>query len=519
MDREFGSSAVRFLPAPDFGALMMARAKCSLSDQVCSNLLKVHVAGLKDEKYLSSDLEVIVRNYQELLVSLAAVTPRLNGSVMKRAARELFPDSPSTVNMFCDRIVDAFKYCAGKASMCTNGSKLSSPVQAVVKAFSHGKHKSLKAPPAPGRSQEEDLKGTCVLPCVPPTSSSSSSNEHVGGIVQPAIKVREPEPSSIYHLYGVSSPPNKKAKVLPEPAILLSSQEILSSQEAMQSGHGIMEVEHELGDDSFELPKVEHQKEEQKDDVEAEHEKEEQKENVEAEHEKEKQKQAEEEKGVEEKACSEWIDPAGWHLCRSYTDGRVEKIKLVEGPSGFAVAMLTSGQPYSTEVPNLSLLPPKVMKKPAKAAKKDEEEEQEDKEKDEEKGEEKDEEKDEEEEQEDGDEQDEEEEDRGEGKKDQEVQQEQDHAEQEEHMEHKDAEQRRSYLKMWYKNGNAWGIRRTFFDKKQIFQVGGKSSRLTKEQLRSITDKAIVMMQEEGSSETDAKAWAMAAVAAMAHGQ
>ena len=30
----------------------------------------------------------------------------------------------------------------------------------------------------------------------------------------------------------------------------------------------------------------------------------------------------------------------------------------------------------------------------------------------------------------------------------------------------------RTYIKMWYKEGNAWGIRRRFYDKAQAFQLG-----------------------------------------------
>ena len=72
----------------------------------------------------------------------------------------------------------------------------------------------------------------------------------------------------------------------------------------------------------------------------------------------------------------------------------------------------------------------------------------------------------------------------------------------------------RAYSKMWYKAGHAWGVRRKFLDKKQIFQVGGKQSGLSKEQLEVVVDMAITKMVN-GMFEAQAKAWAQAEVKTM----
>ena len=66
------------------------RAKCTVTVEVCQNLLKAHVKDLKEEhKYMTTDMECVVKNYREVLLSFAAMTPRLNESLVKKAAMEL----------------------------------------------------------------------------------------------------------------------------------------------------------------------------------------------------------------------------------------------------------------------------------------------------------------------------------------------------------------------------------------------------------------------------------------------
>ena len=63
----------------------------------------------------------------------------------------------------------------------------------------------------------------------------------------------------------------------------------------------------------------------------------------------------------------------------------------------------------------------------------------------------------------------------------------------------------RKYLKMWYKSGNAWGIRRKFLDKGQAFQIGGKKVKLSKDTLEKIANHIIHKMENNDLSEADAK--------------
>ena len=66
------------------------RAACTISVEVCANLLKGHVQTLEDDKFLNCDVEQVVGSYQQFLVSAGACTPRLKVSVVQKAAQEVF---------------------------------------------------------------------------------------------------------------------------------------------------------------------------------------------------------------------------------------------------------------------------------------------------------------------------------------------------------------------------------------------------------------------------------------------
>ena len=68
----------------------------------------------------------------------------------------------------------------------------------------------------------------------------------------------------------------------------------------------------------------------------------------------------------------------------------------------------------------------------------------------------------------------------------------------------------RAYNKMWYTGGHAWGVRRKFLDKEQIFQVGGKG--LSTEQLEFGVDRAIAKLNGGSMFEAQAKTWTQAEV-------
>ena len=66
----------------------------------------------------------------------------------------------------------------------------------------------------------------------------------------------------------------------------------------------------------------------------------------------------------------------------------------------------------------------------------------------------------------------------------------------------------RKYVKMYYKNGHAYGIRRRFLGNNQAFQVGGKACKLSPAQLSTIADETIRKMEEEDLEEGLALSWA-----------
>ena len=61
------------------------------------------------------------------------------------------------------------------------------------------------------------------------------------------------------------------------------------------------------------------------------------------------------------------------------------------------------------------------------------------------------------------------------------------------------------YSSMYYKNCDAWAVRRKFGDKKQIWQISGKSYGRGKDEVKVWVDEAIFRLEREGMSETDAK--------------
>ena len=143
-----------------------------------------------------------------------------------------------------------------------------------------------------------------------------------------------------------------------------------------------------------------------------------------------------------------------------------------------------------TEVANLLLRPAGAGKKPAAAKKKTEEDAEDDKSElsdpplEEE-----------------GDDLEAEEKDQEDDKEEEEEQQEDEDGKQKEPAE---APRPKTYLKMWYKNSLAFGLRQKFGAKTQVCCLGGKKCSMTKEQLAAIADEAIVSMQSGSMSEEQA---------------
>ena len=105
-----------------------------------------------------------------------------------------------------------------------------------------------------------------------------------------------------------------------------------------------------------------------------------------------------------------------------------------------------------------------------------------------------------------------EEKDQEEDKEEEEDSQPKTNAETEEQQEDEDGKQKeeaekprlKTYLKMWYKNSLAFGLRQKFGAKTQVCCLGGKKCSMTKEQLAAIADEAIISMQNGSMSEEQA---------------
>ena len=197
------------------------------------------------------------------------------------------------------------------------------------------------------------------------------------------------------------------------------------------------------------------------------------------------------------------VDIADSVVVEILKDGSKNAHSLQQGPNGFAVATLSNGETYETEVPNLTIVsrmykkPAVMMKRPASAKLKSDTTDESDSAC------------------------------AGEG------QEEEDDADVrsdatryyescddgtecetikkpsavvspiEETAE--PVEVIRTYRKEWYKNHHTFGIKQSFGAKSQVFSVGGKRSNLSQKKLEKIADK-IISLLEGGMTESDAKA-------------
>ena len=67
----------------------------------------------------------------------------------------------------------------------------------------------------------------------------------------------------------------------------------------------------------------------------------------------------------------------------------------------------------------------------------------------------------------------------------------------------------KKYLAMWYKNSSAYGIRRCFSDKKQIFTVRSRDGSMSQAALKHVADAVLLRLHTQNMSEEDARAWSI----------
>ena len=261
---------------------------------------------------MTADMEEIVNTYQDFLKVAAACTSRLNVCLVSKAAQEAFLEPPATAKVFSERICGAFGYCKSKIHSSTSGVKLSPWVRSVGQSMRG-------SPTVQGSQQEVQQHGrsTARSSTVPPQGMSGSTSS-----LDPCLPVQITSEASVYAMYGMSPPKKKKPNTAvdqSEVAFICSSQEVCSSQDEELARVGNEAVMQPLA--STEDGDI----------------------------------------------ATEWLDPVGKVLVRILKSGLELKGKLEEGPEGFAVAKFASGDDVATEFPNLNLLPPPVLKKPAGA--------------------------------------------------------------------------------------------------------------------------------------------------------
>ena len=90
--------------------------------QICKVLRAELPAGLKD--YLHSDPDELTKRFQEFLVSVFRVAPRVNESLLREAAEQAFPKQRAEASPWAKMITLAVAHCRKKAHSIAGGLKL-----------------------------------------------------------------------------------------------------------------------------------------------------------------------------------------------------------------------------------------------------------------------------------------------------------------------------------------------------------------------------------------------------------
>ena len=440
-----------------------------MDEKLCTKLLKIHIHSMDDEKYLVKSMEDFVGNYEDFLQAVYPCTERLNPSLAKKCLKDVF-GAVEGIELFGQRLAEALSWVRNKAKSATTGAKLSPPVRNIIGSIR--KEKSVVSKPSVAKEE--------------PRSSSSSSSKQQSELILPTSGSKKPRiqkadtKADIYRLYGVTLPQSSLQEI-----VVQSSQEIFSSQEAAAQ-QPPAPMQEESDDDMM------GNSEDQSD-------------------------KAEQGKALKPRMAAagstEWVDSTKepMVMVRVHSSGTREESPLEKGEGGFCQARF-GDEVVQTEVPNLMLEPlPVVFKKPAKKQKHSEGIVSSSDEPPQEAG-----------------------EDLGEHSADQqgdeecEFREEQQANEQVEEgaksppvavqslEEEEDNKEKpldaklpvdRKYIKMWYKNSQTWGIRRAFYNKAQVFSLGGKSCGLSKETLMNIVNDSIKRMEIDNVSEEAARDW------------
>jgi hypothetical protein len=193
----------------------MDRAKCTVSLDTLKLLLKGSIESFDNGAYNSDDQEVVVKEYCSFLQSVAAHTSRLNQKTLQVAVKDVFGLSDFVSKKIAEALAAALSYAYHKGAKATSGKKLSDSVKTILANFR-------TASSSVSRFQESI--GARV-------STGSSSSMLAIDDEQPSSTGTKRTAEDIYNMYNVA-PPKAKACKVSGPVMLVSSQEVLSSQEA-----------------------------------------------------------------------------------------------------------------------------------------------------------------------------------------------------------------------------------------------------------------------------------------------
>ena len=131
----------------------LGRAKCELTAGQWETFLKAHIVDLSDKTYQDDDYEVIIQKYNGFLCAIAGSTTRVNATMVRAAAKQVYSADPKICKDFGDAMSGALSYCYSKGTKASSGKKLSDYVKAVILRFprSSGVEKIQQTLASPGK--------------------------------------------------------------------------------------------------------------------------------------------------------------------------------------------------------------------------------------------------------------------------------------------------------------------------------------------------------------------------------
>ena len=140
--------------------------------------LRLHMPGGLDKKYLESDPEVIVENYEGLISDLLVRTTRPTKCVLAAAAQKAWLNVKQTEgNMWAERIAKAVSHCYNKRLQSSTGVRLKPSVRRVMATIN--KYCTLQAERKPVK--EKSKRSLKKVESAAPMAFWSRSRDRVAG--------------------------------------------------------------------------------------------------------------------------------------------------------------------------------------------------------------------------------------------------------------------------------------------------------------------------------------------------